>query len=259
MSRGGNDDPVTQLRQSLAQDAFALYCQPMGALGGLVMVYPIAEILVRLWEEEKALLPPGDFLPVLEHYGLMPELDRWIVRRALRVLAAGSRIGRFSVNLSAQTLADQAFPCFLADALLAEGVPGHGLLFEIEEADALAAPRCTARFAALTGSLGTGIIIDGFGHTDESFHLLDLPCVQLVKLHGSLTRLLLGDALPSPQFERVVRETSARGIRLIADCVEETQAFRRLTRLGVAYAQGFGVYKPRPIQDFAEPYLLQVA
>ena len=259
MYSGRNDDPVTQLRQSLAQDAFALYCQPIGALGGLVMTYPVAEILVRLWEEENALLPPGEFLPVLEHYGLMPELDRWIVRRALRILGSGSRIGRFSANLSAQTLADRAFPTFLADALIAEGVAGHGLLFEIEEADALAAPQCTARFAALTGSLGTGLVIDGFGSTEESFSLLDLPCMQLVKLHGSLTRRLLGDALPSPQFERVVRETSARGIRLIADWVEEPQAFGRLKRLGVAYAQGFGVYKPRPIEDFAEPYLLQVA
>lgn len=259
MSSAREYDPVTQLRQALAQDAFALYCQPIGSLSGPVMNYPIAEVLVRLWEEENAMLPPGEFLPVLEHYGLMPEFDRWVVQRVLRLLASGSRIGRLSINLSAQTLADRAFPLFLADALIAEGVPGNSLLFEIEEADAMAAPHCTTRFAALTGSLGTGIVIDGFGRTEESFFLLDLPCVQLVKLHGALTRRLLVELDPPPALVHAIEASSAHGVRLVADGVEEPQLFRRLRRLGIDYVQGFGVYKPRPIEDFVEPPLLQVA
>src|SRR5438067_4960873 len=84
-------DPVAHLRQAFAQDAFTLYCQPIGALGA-TMSYPMAEVLVRLHEEEKAMRPPGEFLPLLEHYGMMPELDRWVVRHVLRRLAAGCRI-----------------------------------------------------------------------------------------------------------------------------------------------------------------------
>jgi EAL domain-containing protein (putative c-di-GMP-specific phosphodiesterase class I) len=64
-------DPVAYLRRALAEDQFTLYCQPIAALSGVV-VYPMAEVLVRLREEEAALLPPGEFLPVLEYHGMMP-------------------------------------------------------------------------------------------------------------------------------------------------------------------------------------------
>ena len=65
---------------------------------------------MRMREEETALLPPGEFLPVFEHYRMMPQLDRWVVRNTVKRLAAGSRIPRFTVNLSSQTLADAGVP-----------------------------------------------------------------------------------------------------------------------------------------------------
>ena len=68
-------EPGERLREALARDELTLYCQPIAALAG-EDGFPLAEALVRLREEEEAMLPPGDFLPVYEHYGLMPELDR---------------------------------------------------------------------------------------------------------------------------------------------------------------------------------------
>ena len=81
--------PLQRLRQALAKDEFTLYCQPILALA-CVEQYPMAEILVRLREEEKALLPPGEFHAVFEHYRMMPQLDRWVVRNAVKCLARGS-------------------------------------------------------------------------------------------------------------------------------------------------------------------------
>ena len=178
------NDPVAHLRQALAEDAFTLYAQPIGAIGA-TMSYPMAEVLVRLHEEEKSMCPPGEFLPVLEHYGMMPELDRWVVRQTLRRLAAGCRIPRLCINLSAQTLADRRFPAFFADELLVTGVPGECVLFEVEEADAVAVPDCMARFAATVGSLGAGVIIESFGRAADPWESLKAPCVHFVKLHGS--------------------------------------------------------------------------
>ena len=64
------------------------------------MRFPMAEVLIRLREEEKAMLPPGEFLPAFEHYGLMPDLDRWVLRKVLEHIARGSRIERFAINVS---------------------------------------------------------------------------------------------------------------------------------------------------------------
>src|SRR5437764_11690393 len=112
----GWSDPVQRLRDAVERDEFTLFCQPILQFAGDAR-YPMAEVLVRLREEEKALLPPGDFLPVFEHYRMMPQLDRWVVSHTVERLAAGSRIAGFTVNLSAQTLADAEFPRFVAGEL----------------------------------------------------------------------------------------------------------------------------------------------
>jgi EAL domain-containing protein (putative c-di-GMP-specific phosphodiesterase class I) len=259
-SEATSGDPVARLRQALNEDGFILYCQPVAALGGLVMANPMGEVLIRLREEEEAMLPPGEFLPVLEDHGLMPELDRWVVRQVLRRVAIGSRIARFCINLSAQTVVDRGFPGFVGDELSAALVPGNCLLFEIEEADAMAIPEGMARFAALAGSLGAGIVIDGFGRTPDALQLLvDVPCLQVVKLHASMTRRALSEGKADPLLDRILRETSARKIGVVAECVEDLEALPRLRALGIRYVQGFGVHKPRPIDDFVQQYALLVA
>ena len=247
-------DPVAYVRQALEQDAFALYCQPIGAIGR-TMSYPMADVLVRLREEEQSMLPPGEFFPVLEHYGMMPELDRWVVCRALARLAAGCRIPRLCINLSAQSLADPTFPAFFADAVEAAGVAGDSILFDIEETDAVAVPGCMARFAATVGALGSGVILEGFGRAADSWQPLQAPCVRFVKLNGSLTRRLVTGERLDADTAALLQALKELGIEIIADFVEETRVLRRLKALGVHHVQGFGIYQPHPLGSFGAPAL----
>ena len=94
----GWSDPPARLRTALERDEFELYCQPIAALARIES-FPMAEVLVRMREEERALLPPGEFLPAFEHYGMMAELDRWVLRNAIRHLARGSRIPRLTIKI----------------------------------------------------------------------------------------------------------------------------------------------------------------
>ena len=93
----GWSDPVTRLRQALQKNEFELYCQPIVALTTRDQL-PMAEVLVRLREEERALLPPGEFLPAFEHFGMMAQLDRWVVFHAAQRLGRASRIKRFTFS-----------------------------------------------------------------------------------------------------------------------------------------------------------------
>jgi EAL domain-containing protein (putative c-di-GMP-specific phosphodiesterase class I) len=244
-------DPVTYLRQALAEDAFAVFCQPICAIGE-PLTYPMAEALVRLREEEAALCPPGEFLPVLEHYGLMPELDRWVTRQVLKHLADGAHHPRFCVNLSAQTLADRGYPAYLANELSASGVPGEALLLEIDELDALAQPELTARFAAVTGSLGCGLVIDGLGRSADFVEPLKFPNLTHVKLCSSLTRMLIAAAPLEEELRALLQVTAGMGIKVVAECVEEPAALVALRQRGVGFAQGFGVYRPHPLEACVE-------
>lgn len=244
-------DPVSYLRHALAQDQFTLYCQPIAALSGVV-IYPMAEVLVRLREEERALLPPGEFLPILEHYGMLPALDRWVVSEVVRRLSIGPEIPRFSVNLSAQTIADPAFPDFFAREIHDAGVPADSVLFELDEADALALPACMPRFSAQLGSLGSGVMIDGYGRAADPFAALKFPCVQYVKVHGSLTRGLAGGAAPSAKLASILRLTSQLGVGVIAEDVEDQDVLKRLKEMKFRYAQGFGICVPQSIDEVSE-------
>lgn len=243
-------DPVTYLRQALAEDAFAVFCQPICAIGK-PLTYPMAEALVRLREEELALCPPGEFLPVLEHYGLMPELDRWVTRQVLKHLASGAH-PQFSVNLSSQTLADRDFPAFLARELAASRVPAERLLFEIDEPDALAQPELTARFAAAMDSLGTGLIIDGLGRAADFVEPLKTPNLKFVKLCSGLTRMLSAAGPLHEELRALLQVTCGMGIQVIAECVEDVATLLALQQRGVGFAQGFGVYQPHPIESCSE-------
>ncbi len=243
-------EPEARLRLALATDELALYCQPIAALSGAVR-FPMAEVLVRLREEEKALLHPGEFLLVFEEYRLMPELDRWVMRHVLGHIVSGSRMPRFSVNVSTQTLKDATFPMAVTTELESSGVPGTALLFEISEADCLAHLESVLRFAAAIRAVGCGLMVDGFGRRATTFAPLKSLCPDFVKVDGSIVRALLSAPAAEAKLKAVVRVGQAMRFEVIAEMVEEQDILARLKVLGVGYAQGFGIMRPHPIEFIA--------
>jgi len=246
----GMENPAKRLRQSLDNDELALYCQPIAALAGAVR-FPMAEVLIRMREEEKALLPPGEFLPVFEHYGLMPDLDRWVVRKVLQHIARGSRIPHYTINLSTTTLEDPAFPEDVAVLLKTSGVPAKALLFEIAEADTLAKLEAATRFADAVRALGCGIVISGFGRRSASFMPLKALRPDYVKVDGVIVRKLLSAPAAEAKLKAILRVGEVMGFQVIAEMVEEQDILVRLKALGVALAQGFGIQQPHPIEKIS--------
>jgi EAL domain-containing protein (putative c-di-GMP-specific phosphodiesterase class I) len=249
----GFAQPAARLRQAIDKDEFALYCQPILALApGLSGAerYPMAEVLVRMREEEQALLPPGEFLPVFEHYRMMPQLDRWVVRNAVRRLAAGSRIKRFTVNLHGQTLEDEEFPRFVAAQLSLNRVSAEALLFEIDEADTLLRLNAAAGFAAACHAQGGRVLVDGFGRRSVSFAAIKELRADFVKVDGAIVRRLLASETARTKMGAILRVGQALGYAAVAEFVEEQDILTRLKALGVPYAQGFGIVQPQPIDTF---------
>jgi EAL domain-containing protein (putative c-di-GMP-specific phosphodiesterase class I) len=250
----GWSDPATRLRQALEKDEFTLYCQPIAALAaksGGAERFPMAEVLVRMREEERALLPPGEFLPVFEHYGMMPQLDRWVLRHVVQHLAARPRVGRLTINVSGQTLQDADFPRFAAGELRAARVAPSAVLFEIDESDVLARLESAVRFAAAVKAYGGGLLIDGFCRRSVSFAPLKSLRVDFLKVDGGVIRKLLSSAAAQAKLKAVVRVAEALQAGVVAECVEEQDVLVRLKALDVGYAQGFGVHQPQPLERFA--------
>lgn len=246
----GWDDPIERLRQALANDELALYCQPIVAIADMAR-YPMAEVLVRLHEEERSMLPPGEFLPLFEHHRMMAELDRWVIRGTLRHLKRGGRIGRMAVNVSMQSVQDAAFPVAIAEELLAAEVPGSALVFEIDEATLLAGGEALARFCAALKKLDCGVTIDGFGRRAATFAPLRGSWVDYVKVEGAIVRKLVHSEIAEIRLRAVLHVGEVLGFKVIAEMVEDAELVAKLMSLGVPLAQGFGLCRPRPIDAFA--------
>ena len=247
-----NDTP-TRLRKALKQDEFVLFCQPALALkggGG----FALAEVLIRQREEEQALLPPGDFLPLFEQHQMLALLDRWVLVRVAQRIAAGCRVPRLAVNVSGQTLLDEEFPPFFAESVKRAKIPPASVVFEIDENDLVGRPQAVKRFAAGIRAAGGALAVDGFGRRLDSFEALEALRPDFVKVDGSIILKILKSTTAEGLLKAVLRVAASLRMGVIAECVEDQDVLLRLGALGVGYAQGFGVAVPRPIEHLSPRY-----
>lgn len=239
-----------RLLAALRRDEFELYLQPIVALER-PNDWHMAEVLIRLRQEEKALLPPGDFLPAFELFGMLPQLDAWVLRKAVQFQAKSA--ARFSINVSAQTLEHDDLPRLLADLDARRGA----LLFEIEESDIVLHPQAAQRFSDAVRASGAAIVVDGFGRRALSFGAFAGLHPDFVKIDGALTRRLAADDSCVARIQTIRRLADALGVRLIAECVETEDVLLELDSLGITHVQGYGVCRPQPIEELLarEPQL----
>jgi EAL domain-containing protein (putative c-di-GMP-specific phosphodiesterase class I) len=244
----GWEEPAARLRAALDYDHFRLYAQKIVPLT-VPEDAAFAEVLVRLREEETRTLPPGDFLPAFEHYGMMGELDRWVLRNALRALARGGGSGRLSINVSGRSIEEPGFAAFVAVQLRLALLDPAALVFEIDENDAIDRREAAERFAAGMKGIGCGLLLDGFARRSVSFELLKALRADYVKVDGTIVRNIMRSASAAAKLKAILRVGEVTGVKVIAECVEEAKILASLKLLKAGYAQGFGVHKPEPIGD----------
>jgi EAL domain-containing protein (putative c-di-GMP-specific phosphodiesterase class I) len=177
----------------------------------------------RLREEEARLLPPGDFLPAFEHYKMMAEFDRWVLRNALRRLGQGGGIRKLSVNISAQTIEEGGFAPFAAMQLRLAQLEPAALVIEIDENDALDRREACERFAAEMKGIGCQLLLDFFARRAVTFEPLKALLVDYVKVDGSITRNVLRSGGAAAKMKAILRIGQVTGVGVIAECVEEEQ------------------------------------
>jgi EAL domain-containing protein (putative c-di-GMP-specific phosphodiesterase class I) len=242
----GWENPAQRLRDALAHEHFRLFGQPIVALAPPGAV-EFAEVLVRLSEEEERLLPPGEFLPAFEHYDMMAEFDRWVLRSALRRLETGGALRRLSLNVSSRTLEEPGFVPFVAVQLRLSGVDPAALVFELDENDVLERRSACERFAAGMKQLGCTVLLDGFARRAVSFEPLKALLADYVKVDGTIVRRAADWPAAQAKLKAFVRVGEVTGVRVIAECVEDERVRATLAALGVPLAQGFGIARPAPL------------
>jgi diguanylate cyclase (GGDEF)-like protein len=231
---------------ALDDEGFELHCQPILCLRtGDTNRY---EVLLRMRSEDGLSLP-GEFLPVAERLGLIHDIDRWVLRRAIGLLAAHPHI-ELEVNLSGRSLDDEEILDTIAAELERTGADAGRLVLEITETATIANLDDARRFAEALSRLGCRFAIDDFGAGFGSFtYLKHLPAAYL-KIDG--------DFVASPRsrtddlvIEAIVGMARGLGKRTIAEFVGDDETIEMLRAAGIDYAQGFHIGRPFPASELA--------
>ena len=236
-----------RIRRALENGAFVLYAQPILDLWtGQVSQY---ELLLRLADEPGPPVLPGEFLAVAERTGLIHAVDRWVIREAIRLVAAHARAGkdlRVEVNLSARAFEDADLLTLIRRQLDESRVRPDSLILEITETATIRDINQARAFVNNLKELGCRFALDDFGVGFGSFYYLKHLPVDYIKIDGSFIRNLRYDPADPHIVRAIVEVAAGLGIRTIAEFVEDDKTLQLLRLYGVDYAQGFHVGRPFP-------------
>ncbi|MEA2484241.1 MAG: hypothetical protein QOC55_2188 [Thermoleophilaceae bacterium] len=236
------------IRAALDNDNFVLFCQPVFSLQSeRITQY---ELLLRLRDGDGRMVRPFGFLEPADRYGLMAEIDRWVVGHALDLLtldATGDL--RLEVNIAAQSLGDHELTDLIEQHIAMTDLDPARLILEVSENVAAANLEDCERLAKRLRGLGIGFALDDFGSTFASFrHLRDLP-INYLKIDGDLVVTVTESRTGQLTIRSLVELAKGLGAETIAEYVSDDQTLEFLRESGVGYAQGYRIGRPRPIDE----------
>ncbi len=245
---------VGQIRAALDQDRFELYGQSIAALGNTDDGLHV-EVLLRMRGENGEPLSPGLFLPAAERYHLMIEIDRWVVTHAIAFLNEhGTRFdsghGLLSINLSGQSLSEPKFLEFVKDSLAGLAVPFERVCFEVTETTAVGNLNRARAFMSDLKASGCRFALDDFGSGLSSFNYLRSLPVDYLKIDGGIVRAIAEDPVAASMVAAVQQVARVMGLKTVGEFVENDAILNLLRDMGVSYAQGYAIDRPRPLLEF---------
>ena len=242
---------VSRLQEALDEDRFEIWQQRILNLGQDDGPADHFELLLRLIDNNGRRVVPGEFFPAAERYGLMPAVDRWVIKHLLlnthsgflKEAIANMQATHCAINLSGASLNDDKFLAFLEDALRQSGL-GDVLCFEITETVAVTSFGRIREMMQVFKRFGCRFALDDFGSGMSSFsYLKNLP-VDFLKIDGALVRNIVTDAADFAMIEAFSRVGKALNIQTIAEFVETDATLQRLREVQIDFAQGYGIHKP---------------
>lgn len=234
---------ISRIKDALRDDGLVLHFQPVVRLAGGQPQYH--EALVRLRLEDGRLAPPGAFLPVAERYGLMAQVDRWVLGRALGLLVARPTLHLF-VNLSGVSLSDESLLEDVESRLRAARHLAGRLCLEVTETAAVADVSATQRWMRRLKEVGCRFALDDFGTGFSTFAYLRALPVDYVKIDGSFVRDLETDSTSRSLVQAINSVAHTLGKETVAEWVESPSVAALLRDLGTEYGQGYHWGPPGP-------------
>jgi diguanylate cyclase (GGDEF)-like protein len=241
---------MNKLRRALDDDLFELRYQPINDIAtGLTTHH---EILLRLKAQGGKLVSPDAFLPAAVRFGLMSEIDNWMIRRAALAHAEhrdGNSELNFSVNLSANAFEHDDLAGYVASCLEEYNVPPENVIFEITESLAARHLDHVEKQISSLREMGCRLALDDFGTGYSSFSFLQRLQADYIKIDGSFVVNLVDNPVDQKMIRLIAEIGREAGMKTIAEYVQSAAVLEILGDLGVDLVQGYFIGRPakRPI------------
>jgi diguanylate cyclase (GGDEF)-like protein/PAS domain S-box-containing protein len=242
-----------RIRDALVGGGLRLFEQPILNLD--TGVADRCELLVRMVDpEDGSVVRPGRFLETAERFGQVQAIDRWVFGQALTLLRTRQEAGDrrvLEVNLSGASVGDSDLVAELTDMIVSAAVDTSGLIVEVTETTAVGNMEQARHAASQLSELGCRFSLDDFGSGFGSFYYLKHLPFHAVKIDGDFVK-----DLPASHEDRLTLEaiaTIAHGLgkETTAEFVQNEETIELLRQLGIGYAQGYYIGRPKPVPELA--------
>jgi EAL domain-containing protein (putative c-di-GMP-specific phosphodiesterase class I) len=236
------------VQEALAEKLFVLYAQPIVeiATGRVVQ----RELLLRMLDPTAsptgpAVINPGAFLPVAEEFGLISEIDRWVIARAAELAATGRPV---ELNVSGRSITDPGLIEHIQRCIQASGADPQAMVFEITETALIADQAAARAFADGLHRLGCTLALDDFGTGYGGFTYLKQLRIDFLKIDMEFVRDLCRNPASRSVVQAIVHLAEGFKLKTVAEGVEDAQTLALLGQLGVDCAQGYHLGRPEPLE-----------
>lgn len=236
---------VKNISKALENNQFVLYRQVIQKTKS-TRVAPHYEVLVRMKDDGEKLIPPNTFIPSAEKYGLIAQLDRWVIKATLHAISLlpADDDSTFDINLSGVTLGDRDIIEYVSNLFDEYHVAPERIGFEITETYAITHLKSAKLFIQSMANLGCQFSLDDFGVGISSFsYLRDLP-VHTIKIDGSFLQDIESNQLSYVFVEMIQKVAAQMGKKTVAEFIENQAIQDIATQLNIDYLQGFHIHKP---------------
>ncbi|ADV13663.1 putative bifunctional diguanylate cyclase/phosphodiesterase [Mesorhizobium ciceri] len=237
------------IKVAIAERAFQVYFQPQvsltnGTISGI-------EALVRWNHAERGMIPPGEFIPVAEKCGFMPEIGRIVITKAINEAAewnrAGIAFGRLAVNVSGTELREHDFDAFLFETLEKAGLPPQKLSLEIVESVILDDEKTgiAAKLRHIRAA-GVHLELDDFGTGYASLSHVNPNEIDRLKIDRRFVQNIHENGDNSKIVRAITELARGLGISIVAEGAETEAELDSLMAIGCDQVQGYSIAFPMP-------------
>lgn len=238
-------EAVHDVAEALKNEGLLLYRQEIKSLSDQHSSH--YEVLVRMRNAQGMLVPPNYFIPAAEKYGLIRQLDQWVIEHTFKMLALSPEDdANYSINLSGATITDRDIYSQVIKLFEKYKIPASRVCFEITETSAISHLESALYFINKMKAFGCSFSLDDFGSGLSSFSYLQKLPVDIIKIDGIFVKDMDTNVINRVFVENIKRTAESMDKKTVAEFVENAEIKSMLIEIGIDYGQGYHIHKPEP-------------